>query len=377
MSNQEISLYHSSDITLEFFKSDIRKYNVSQLQEFIDCTSSIKIAYVNLIIFPYMKEELDLLVKSQLLIIKITELHDSSAHAINCNNMTDLLKRYDAPNVVFLVNGNIHAYTTKYATIRSDLSWFYSTAYPYLEKLKLLIEQKLNPYSIKEFSFDILYGQKREHRVFVKKLLEDYRDSNYFLESNFFDDHQYVSQSQINDSIFWEDEIELLNDNIDQENQRDKKYYLDKYFSCQKCYYYGQQMNISQVIPFKIFTRSAYSLICETDFSNNFSFYSEKIVKPIIAKRLFIVVSGQYYLKGLREQGFKTFEGIIDESYDNEPNNELRWKMAVDQAVALAQQDQHTILEKIRTVVEHNFLTLTKLKTTAVSDEITEYLQNK
>ena len=291
--------------------------------------------------------------------------------------MTELLKRYDAPNVVFLINGNIHAYTTKYATVKSDLSWFYSTAYPYLEKLKLLIEQKLNPYAIKEFSFDVLYGQRREHRIFVKKLLEDYRASNYFLESNFFDEYQYVLQSQMSDSIFWEDEIELLNDNIDQENQRDKKHYLDKYFSCQKCYYYGYQMNISQVIPFKIFTRSAYSLICETDFSNNFSFYSEKIVKPIIAKRLFIVVSGQYYLKGLREQGFKTFEGIIDESYDNESNNEIRWKMAVDQAVALAQQDQHTILEKIRTVVEHNFLTLTKLKTTAVSDEITEYLQNK
>jgi hypothetical protein len=114
-------------------------------------------------------------------------------------------------------------------------------------------------------------------------------------------------------------------------------------------------MNISQVMPYKVYQTTAYSLICETWFSNHYSFFSEKIAKPIVAKRLFIVISGQYYLKNLRSLGFRTFHGIIDESYDAEPDSEKRWSIALDQAVALCKRDQSEVLKAIAEVVLHNY----------------------
>jgi len=69
---------------------------------------------------------------------------------------------------------------------------------------------------------------------------------------------------------------------------------------------------------------------------------------------LFIVFSGQHYLRNLRSLGFKTFDGIIDESYDSIEDNNLRFKLACEQMQYLIDQPQEEILAKIRPITEHN-----------------------
>lgn len=66
-------------------------------------------------------------------------------------------------------------------------------------------------------------------------------------------------------------------------------------------------------------------LVTETTYEeDNTLFFTEKITKPILGLQPFIVLSNPFYLKTLKEYGFKTFSSIIDESYDNEINNEKR-----------------------------------------------------
>ena len=84
-------------------------------------------------------------------------------------------------------------------------------------------------------------------------------------------------------------------------------------------------------------------------------FFTEKIVKPILAKRLFVVCSGQYYLRNLRKLGFRTFHDIIDESYDAEPNLTKRMGLLLCQINMLYQQDHVALQEQIKPIVEHNF----------------------
>jgi hypothetical protein len=96
-------------------------------------------------------------------------------------------------------------------------------------------------------------------------------------------------------------------------------------------------------------------LVCETNYSNQFSFFTEKIAKPIIAHRLFIVISGQHYLRNLRRLGFKTFDSILDETYDTIEDPETRWNMAVDQAISLSRQDQQLVLKKVIPIAMYNF----------------------
>ena len=69
---------------------------------------------------------------------------------------------------------------------------------------------------------------------------------------------------------------------------------------------------------------------------------------------MFIVFSGQHYLRNLRNLGFKTFDGIIDETYDIIEDYNLRFKLACEQITYLINQPQDKILEQIRPITEHN-----------------------
>jgi hypothetical protein len=118
--------------------------------------------------------------------------------------------------------------------------------------------------------------------------------------------------------------------------------------------YSGQQVSLSQIISADIYNQTAYSIVAETNWDNHYSFYTEKIVKPILAERLFVVFSGQHYLRNLRQLGFKTFNGIIDESYDSVENSDQRFTLALAQMNYLIDQPQEEILEKIRPITEYN-----------------------
>ena len=90
--------------------------------------------------------------------------------------------------------------------------------------------------------------------------------------------------------------------------------------------YKGLEARLSNIIPVEVYNNTAYSIVAETDTENSFSFFTEKIAKPLLTKRLFIVFSGYKYLENLRKLGFKTFDGIIDESYDLIENTEDRFQ---------------------------------------------------
>jgi hypothetical protein len=117
-------------------------------------------------------------------------------------------------------------------------------------------------------------------------------------------------------------------------------------------------MSLSQVVPISVYNQTHYSLVAETNFSNSYNFYTEKIVKPIMAGRLFIAIAGQGYLEFLRSLGFKTFNNIIDESYDQEKDNVRRWTMALDQFEILCSQDPDQIQNQIADIVNHNQRTM-------------------
>ena len=118
--------------------------------------------------------------------------------------------------------------------------------------------------------------------------------------------------------------------------------------------YQDDIVNISKIIPTKIYNQTAYSIVTETNAENDFTFYTEKIVKPILAKRLFIVIAGYNYLKNLRSLGFKTFDGIIDESYDSIEDNITRYNAACREIQKLSLLPQQEVLDKIKPIVEHN-----------------------
>jgi hypothetical protein len=217
------------------------------------------------------------------------------------------------------------------------LDWFITSTYFYKHiRPQTLLE--LAPHEVKPYAFDALLGRKKRHRDIAwnyinqhlgKQGLTTYMNS---YDTNFVDNdsQQWIWESA---GLEFKKKIEWTVDFVD---------------------YYGHEMSISQVIPIGVYNQTAYSLVAETNIENDYVFFTEKTVKPILAQRLFITLGNRYTLARLRELGFKTFDSIIDESYDAIEGTDQRFKAALDQLAWLCQQPQADILEKCRAIVEHN-----------------------
>lgn len=115
---------------------------------------------------------------------------------------------------------------------------------------------------------------------------------------------------------------------------------------------------VSDVIFSKL-VDSHIHIVCETMLNDGFNGVSltEKTYKPIVAGKPFIIFGQTKILQLLRNQGFKTFHPIIDESYDNIEDNDLRMKTICQELKRINELPHEKLLELIENcndVIEHN-----------------------
>lgn len=120
--------------------------------------------------------------------------------------------------------------------------------------------------------------------------------------------------------------------------------------------------SISPFIPYSIYEQTDYTVICETLGTYTEFFMSEKTAKVFLARRVFVMFANYQFLKHLRRHGFKTFESVIDESYDNVLEPVDRYAQAWQQVVWLSTQDPVEIYSKLSPVLEHNYNRLYELQ---------------
>jgi hypothetical protein len=81
-----------------------------------------------------------------------------------------------------------------------------------------------------------------------------------------------------------------------------------------------------------------FSIVSETT-SDRFGvgrFITEKTYKPIALRHPFLMCGTDKTLEALRQIGYKTFNGLIDESYDLEPVESKRFQMVAAEANRLS-----------------------------------------
>jgi hypothetical protein len=103
---------------------------------------------------------------------------------------------------------------------------------------------------------------------------------------------------------------------------------------------------------------SFWHIVTETVFYYDKLHLTEKIFKPIVMKQPFMLLAAPGNLAYLKSYGFKTFEGIIDESYDTIIDNDLRTEAVVAQIAwycALSAEEKQRVIEAIAPIVEYNF----------------------
>jgi len=101
-----------------------------------------------------------------------------------------------------------------------------------------------------------------------------------------------------------------------------------------------------------------WNVVTETVFYYNKLHLTEKIFKPIVSKQPFMLIAAPGNLEYLRSYGFKTFDGIIDESYDKIVDNDARIDAVAEQLrwyCNLSAEEKSRVIERLAPIVEYNF----------------------
>lgn len=109
----------------------------------------------------------------------------------------------------------------------------------------------------------------------------------------------------------------------------------------------------------KFYNESLFSLVNETSYEDRHPYFpTEKIFKAIFHKHPFVVSSTAYFLENLRNQGYQTFSGLIDESYDREPDHGKRLVKIIDEVERLCnmtERETDNFKKEALKIVEYNF----------------------
>mgnify|MGYP000866875107 CR=1 FL=1 len=65
-----------------------------------------------------------------------------------------------------------------------------------------------------------------------------------------------------------------------------------------------------------LYSKISIEIICETNVHNESFFITEKTLRPILYKKLFVIIGSKNYEQQLKEMGFDIFDDIIDKTYD-------------------------------------------------------------
>lgn len=339
---KNVGVYHDSDVNFWHF-GRIQDYSglsfrapdyflkKESLENFLKSSYTVKFANYH-VAFPASNEWIERFYRTyptvQHTVIVCSELHKETV---------DQLYKLDLPNVTIFVCGYLKK-EFQNVKIYQWMDWFITAGDFYRNKYPDLLADKLIALTTKDKFFDALLGCKRYHRDYVSnyidKNLVDKVIKTYFQRWNI--------DLRLTDHIFEQEGLEFL----------DEPSYFNTVHIVK---YYNYKMNLSAIVPIEVYNRTHYSIVTETNYSNDFTFYTEKIVKPILAKRLFVVIAGKNYLKNLQTLGFKTFNEVIDESYDNIDDDIQRWNLALDQIKNLCNLSPEYVKDSIQAVVEHNY----------------------
>lgn len=199
--------------------------------------------------------------------------------------------------------------------------------------------------------FDVLLGGYTTDREKIFNHFKNLLDSNIvnITFSRWATDQSKQFEYRSPELEVWEDpEIRKFLENPSTVEERYSANPLDTW-----CHNANYPVSMSSKIAWDIYSNSWYTIVAET-LTDGFDFITEKTAKPLFAKRIFVVFGSQYHLKNLRSKGFKTFDSIIDESYDSIADKNMRFDAAWKQIKFLMTQDPLILYQKVHDILEHN-----------------------
>jgi len=107
------------------------------------------------------------------------------------------------------------------------------------------------------------------------------------------------------------------------------------------------------------YTNSYCNIVLETLYGDAIdkcsgAFLTEKTFKPIKHAQPFIIVGRSGTVQALKDLGYRTFDSVIDTSYDTYNNNAERWTRILQEIAKIKQANKHDWFARCRDDIEHN-----------------------
>jgi len=140
----------------------------------------------------------------------------------------------------------------------------------------------------------------------------------------------------------------------------------------------NDERNNHSVTESKYHTNSYCSIVTETHFDADQSdgtFLTEKTFKPIKHGQMFFIAGPAGSLQLLRDLGYRVFDSVLDNSYDQETNHTQRW-LALANSIKSAQKDLPEMFEQCRTDIKHNQQLFCAKKTERLNTLLTQLYEH-
>jgi hypothetical protein len=218
----------------------------------------------------------------------------------------------------------------------------------------------VKPYNYDFISFNRIINNDRSYRIyFVSKLVEsgllDRGQISFNVTDNLFDD--------------WQDEVTDPNTKLSLHAQQQAEHHLT---GISKLIIDSPELSgsASADIPRTIdsyigpgYHKPAdvdafWHVVTETVFYYDKLHLTEKIFKPIVSKQPFMLLAAPGNLAYLKSYGFKTFDSVIDESYDLIQDNDARVEAVVNQLhwyCNLTPGEKIDIIRQLEPIIQYNF----------------------
>jgi hypothetical protein len=204
----------------------------------------------------------------------------------------------------------------------------------------------VKPYKYDFISFNRIINNDRSYRIYFVSLLKqqgllEHGQVSFNVTDNLFDD--------------WQDEVADPNSKLSEKAKHHAETHL---VNISKLVIDCAELPGSASADIPRGNDSFWHIVTETVFYYDKLHLTEKIFKPIASKQPFMLLAAPGNLAYLRSYGFKTFAGIIDESYDLIEDNDSRTEAVVKQLAwycSLSEEEKTNIMQAIEPIVLHNF----------------------
>jgi hypothetical protein len=218
-------------------------------------------------------------------------------------------------------------------------------------------------------NFLMLNARPRPHRVLLSYLL--YKNGSFDnghcslpAENNVIEDYNFIESLKVEEKYGFEIDFNIaermrlnLPFKVDNINYSDSLALNDSPFS-----------DIYKYVNFVVITESL------PDTGPGQVFITEKILKAVANKKPFLVLGDPNTLLYMRQLGYRTFDFLIDESYDSLPYTERAKKIA-SEVKRLCDVDFSPYADQLADVTNHNYNVLISKDTyTARIEQLVEFL---